>query len=198
MPAATRKKAEPKAKERTSALIVFARAPVAGRAKTRLIPLLGRRGAARLSERMLKKTLRTAKAAGFDPELLFSSSQGPGDLGIRMHRAFDRALKKHESAILIGSDCPALEAFDLRAAARALRKGASAVFSPAEDGGYALIGLRRNSRQLFRGVAWGSARVFEQTRARLARLGWRWKRLRTLWDVDRPEDVLRLRREKLL
>ena len=178
--------------------MVFARAPVPGRAKTRLIPLLGERGAARLSERMLEKTLRTAKAAGFDPNLLFSSSQGPGDLGDRMHRAFDRALKKHESAILIGSDCPALRASDLRAAARALKNGASAVLAPAEDGGYALIGLRRNSRRLFAGVAWGGPRVFEQTRVRLARLGWRWKKLRTLWDVDRPEDVARLRREGLL
>lgn len=115
-----------------------------------------------------------------------------------MHRAFERALEVHESAILIGSDCPALTPSDLRAAARALKNGASAVFSPAEDGGYALIGLRRNSRRLFSGIDWGGPNVFAQTRRRLKGLGWRWKKLRTLWDVDRPEDVARLRREKLL
>ena len=115
-----------------------------------------------------------------------------------MHRALERALEKHESAILIGSDCPALKAADLRAAARALRNGSSAVFSPTEDGGYALIGLRRNSRRLFSGIEWGGTDVFRQTRLRLRRLGWRWKKLRTVWDVDRPEDVLRLRKEKLL
>ena len=169
-----------------------------GRAKTRLIPLLGKKGAARLSERMLQKTIRTAKAAGFDPDVRYSTLQGPGGLGDRMHRAFKFALQKHEGAILIGSDCPALAAADLRAAARALRAGFSAVFAPAEDGGYALIGLRRNSRRLFAGIEWGGAKVFAQTRARLALLGWRWKRLRTLWDVDRPEDVARLRRERLL
>ena len=147
---------------------------------------------------MLAKTLRTARSAGFNPVLLFSHSQGRGDLGERMHRAFARALKENESAILIGSDCPVLKASDLRTAARALRSGASAVLSPAEDGGYALIGLRRNSRRLFDGVEWGGPKVFEQTRSRLARLGWRWRKLRTLWDVDRPEDVLRLRKEKLL
>ena len=115
-----------------------------------------------------------------------------------MHRAFERVLKRHESAILIGSDCPALRASDLRAAAGALRSGSSAVLAPAEDGGYALIGLRRNSRRLFAGIDWGSPQVFAQTRRRLKRLGWRWKKLRMVWDVDRPEDVLRLRREKLL
>lgn len=115
-----------------------------------------------------------------------------------MHRAFSRFLEKHESVILVGSDCPSLKPSDLRAAARALKNGMSAVLSPAEDGGYALIGLRRNSRRLFAGLEWGGPRVFEQTRARLARLGWRWKKLRTLWDVDRPEDVARLRKEKLL
>lgn len=191
MRAATQKKLEP-------ALVVFARAPVPGRVKTRLIPLLGKKGAARLAERMLAKTLRTARAAGFNPQLLFSASQGPGDLGDRMHRAFKRVLAAHESAMLIGSDCPALTAADLRAAARALRAGADAVLAPAEDGGYALIGLRRNSRRLFRGIDWGGPEVLAQTRRRLVRLGWRWKELRTLWDVDRPEDVLRLRRERLL
>jgi len=178
--------------------VVFARAPVPGRVKTRLIPLLGKRGAAYLHVRMLAKTLRTARTAGFDPVLLFPDRQGPGDLGARMHRAFARVLKRHGSAILIGSDCPALAAADLRAAARALASGAGAVLSPAEDGGYALIGLRRSSRRLFSGVDWGSARVLAQTRRRLRQLGWGWQELRTLWDVDRPDDVARLRRERLL
>ena len=191
MPGVTQKTAEP-------AVIVFAREPVAGRAKTRLIPLLGKRGAAHLQARMLAKTLRTARSAGFEPVLLFSDSQGAGDLGERMHRAFSRFLREHESTILIGSDCPALKASDLRAAARALKGAASAVLSPCKDGGYALIGLRRNSRQIFSGIDWGTPEVLAQTRARLRRLGWRWRELRTLWDVDRPEDVARLRRERLL
>ena len=186
-------------KERAGvALVVFARPAVPGRVKTRLIPLLGGKGAARLYARMRAKTLRTARAAGFDPKMLLSTSQGPGNLGDRMHRAFSKMLGEHERAILVGSDCPAMKTADLRAAARALRSGADAVFSPAEDGGYALIGLRRNSRRLFSRIAWGGPRVMEQTRRRLKGLGWRWKELRTLWDVDRPEDVLRLRRERLL
>jgi len=193
-----------------SVLIVFARAPEPGRVKTRLVPLLGERGAARLHAQLLERTLTTALAAGFDRVDLYCASaikgayfreiperfgirlrsQGPGNLGDRMYRA----LRRHPGAVLIGSDCPALGPADLRAAARALRVGADAVLSPAEDGGYALIGLRRAARKLFDGVEWGSARVMAQTRLRLKRLRWRSKELRTVWDVDRPADVARLRR----
>jgi hypothetical protein len=121
-------------------------------------------------------------------------AQGRGDLGERMYRA----LRRHPGAVLIGADCPALRPADLRAAARALQAGADAVFSPAEDGGYGLIGLRRAARAAFDGVDWGSARVMAQTRRNLRRLEWRWRELRTVWDVDRPEDVARLRRSGLL
>lgn len=197
-----------------SLVIVFARAPVPGRVKTRLVPLLGRVGAARLHEQMVEKAVRTAVAARCDAVELHCApavahaffrglrrrfglrlrAQGRGDLGQRMHRAFARALRRHAFVVLVGSDCPALRPSDLRAALRALRKGADAVVSPAEDGGYALLGLRRACPELFEGVAWGSRRVLGQTRSRLAQLGWRWRELRTLWDVDRPADVLRLRR----
>ena len=186
--------------------------------KTRLVPLLGEKGAARLHARLVERTLRTALASGFDNVDLYCSpginntffmknkkrfgvclrSQGRGDLGDRMYRAFKRVLRRHPYAVLIGSDCPALTPADLRAAARALTAGADAVLSPAEDGGYALIGLRRVSRRLFDGIAWGGPTVLEHTRARLRRLRWRWKELRTVWDVDRPEDVARLRKARLL
>jgi rSAM/selenodomain-associated transferase 1 len=197
-----------------TALIVFARAPVPGRVKTRLVPVLGRERAASLHARLVEHALRTAVAAGFDDVILCCtpapkgrffkamkkqfgirlSSQGRGDLGQRMHRALNR----HPGAVLIGSDCPALRPADLRAAARALRSGLDAVFSPAEDGGYALIGTRLSARALFAGVHWGGAKVMAQTRVRLRRLGWHWKELRSVWDVDRPVDLERLRRSNLL
>jgi hypothetical protein len=200
--------------EAEQVLIVFARAPEPGRVKTRLAPLLGERGAARLHARLVEKTLRTALAAGFDRVDLYCSpgiegsyfrkirkrfgvrlcAQGRGNLGERMYRA----LRRQPGTVLIGSDCPALRPADLRAAARALRAGADAVLSPAEDGGYALIGLRRASRRLFDGIAWGGSRVLAQTRGRMRRLKWRWRELRTVWDVDRPGDVARLRRSGLL
>jgi hypothetical protein len=199
-------------------LVVFARAPVPGRVKTRLAPLLGAAGAARLHEQMVEMAARTALSARCGAVELHCApdarhaffralrsrlglrlrSQDRGDLGERMHRAFALALRRHAYVVLVGSDCPALRPADLRAAVRALRGGADAVLGPAEDGGYALLGLRRVRGELFDGVAWGGSRVLAQTRRRLARLGWRWQELRTLWDVDRPQDVARLRRAGLL
>lgn len=179
-------------------IIVFAKAPVPGEVKTRLIPALGALRAARLHTQLTRHALGTARAAGCGPvELhltrrhsLFKAAvlQRGGDLGERMHRALSRARKP---AILIGADCPMLTPGDLRRAMRWLRGGCDAVLAPAADGGYALIGLRRARREVFRGVDWGSSTVFGKTRSNLA--GLRWRALRTVWDVDRPEDLPKLR-----
>jgi len=125
-------------------------------------------------------------------ELQWARRQRGTDLGARMLYAFRQGLRRAARVILIGADCPALRASDLRRCARWLAGGADAVFAPAEDGGYALIALRRVSPRLFDGVEWGGAQVMAQTRARLAALGWRWRELPEVWDVDRPQDVRRL------
>ena len=178
-------------------IIVFARAPVPGQAKTRLVPRLGTWGAARLHLRLIRHALRTARAAHCGPvELhltrrhsLFPGArlQRGGDLGERMYHALER----HPGAILIGTDCPQLKAADLRRAARLLQAGYDAVLAPAEDGGYALIGSRFPRTEWFQGIAWGGPRVYAETVQRLA--GHRWRALRTLWDLDRPQDLERFR-----
>jgi rSAM/selenodomain-associated transferase 1 len=195
----------------TTPIIVFAKAPTPGEVKTRLTPALGAAGAAALHERLVHRTLATAAAAALGPVELCCApevthpflvacahahsadlgEQGPGDLGRRMHRAFARA----PGAILIGCDCPALTPAYLRAAAASLAAGDDAVLGPAEDGGYVLIALARADRSLFERVDWGGADVLETTRERLRGLRWRWRELATLWDVDRPEDLLRVERE---
>ena len=195
-------------------LVVFAKAPQPGRVKTRLLPLLGERRAARLHARMIEGTLRIAREARFSRVELHCApntrhpvftrlarrysiplrAQTRGSLGARMLAACRQALRTAERVVLIGTDCPVLRAADLRAAARALRSGVDAVLSPAEDGGYALIGLRRASPRLFSGIQWGTDGVLSETRQRLRGLGWRWRELRTVWDVDRPEDYRRLAR----
>jgi rSAM/selenodomain-associated transferase 1 len=189
-------------------IIVFAKAPVPGQAKTRLIPRLGEWRAARLHRRLIVHTLNTALGArcgavelhgtrrhGFFKNLKvpFRLQRG-GDLGERMYHALSRAPKP---AILIGTDCPVLTAADLQRAARWLRGGADVVLAPAEDGGYALIGARRVSPLLFQGIAWSSEQVYDQTVIRLERTGYRWRALRRVWDVDRPEDLERLRSLRL-
>jgi glycosyltransferase A (GT-A) superfamily protein (DUF2064 family) len=180
-------------------VIVFARTPRAGAVKTRLIPLLGAQGAARLHARLLRRTLATAREASLGPVELWTLRQQRGaNLGERMLHAFRHGLRRAERVILIGADCPVLRARDLRQAARWLAGGADAVFAPAEDGGYALIALRRVSPRLFAGIAWGGALVMAQTRVQLAALGWRWRELPEVWDVDRPEDYRRLQRAGFL
>lgn len=197
---------------RDTALVIFARSPVPGQVKTRLVPVLGAEGAAALHVRLVKHALATAHRASFahtelhcapdaeDPVFRFCAghydvevlAQTEGDLGARMHAAFKRALATHSRVLLMGSDCPALTARHLRHADRALRDGADAVFVPCEDGGYALIGLRRVDGRLFEDITWGGETVMAETRRRLAALGWQWRELDMLWDVDRPEDYERL------
>jgi glycosyltransferase A (GT-A) superfamily protein (DUF2064 family) len=91
---------------------------------------------------------------------------------------------------LIGSDCPVFTPEDLADAFLALRS-ADAVFAPAHDGGYALVGLSREAPELFEQIDWGTQNVMSQTLARAQSLGLRVKLLRTVWDVDTPADVLR-------
>jgi rSAM/selenodomain-associated transferase 1 len=112
-----------------------------------------------------------------------------------MAHAFHETLKWTTQALLIGTDCPSLTVDDLREAAEVLRKGIDAVIGPAEDGGYILIGLRRCVPDLFTGISWGTGSVLDQTRRRLRELRWKWHELSEQWDVDRPEDVERLKRE---
>lgn len=194
-------------------LIVFAKAPDAGKAKTRLIPALGADGAAALQARLVRHTLDTAVAARVmrvelwctpTPEHPFFAHcardfgvalfrQDGTDLGARMAHAMAHAVARGP-AVLIGTDCPALTARHLRLARNALRDY-DAVVAPAEDGGYVLIGLTQFDTEVFAGIAWGTDSVMSETRVRLAALGRRWGELPVLWDVDRPEDLVRLKRD---
>ena len=94
--------------------------------------------------------------------------------------------------LLIGTDSPALQPAHLATAADLLRDVHDAVFIPAEDGGYVLVGLRQPQPRLFENIDWGSEQVMAQTRDRLAGLGLRWAEPLTLWDIDRPADLARL------
>lgn len=201
-----------------ASVLVFARAPVAGSVKTRLIPLLGPHGAAALYRSMIGRALTVARESGADPVELWCTPatddeffatcrdrfrvtlhrQCEGDLGARMLNAFENALTRSRHVLLTGSDCPSLQAADLRAAACALRDGSDAVFGPAEDGGYVLAGLSQAMPALFDAMTWGTATVMEETRRRLRNLAWRWHELPVRWDVDRPQDYERLVREGLL
>jgi uncharacterized protein len=198
-------------------VLVFAKAPRPGYAKTRLIPVLGPQGAAALQARLIEHTLSTVRQAGFRSVQLYGTPadddflrccaarygadlvpQSEGDLGARMCAALTETLAANRSAILIGTDCPAMTPDDLRRAIRALEHGSDAAFTPTEDGGYALVALRRCDPTLFDGIAWGTPVVMEETRERLRALAWSWQELGLLWDVDTPGDYERLLASRLL
>lgn len=194
-------------------ILVFAKAPVPGYAKTRLIPVLGAQGAADLHAGFIRRTVALAVESRLAPVELWTSGdeemnffgafqsvigglmhvQTGADLGARMSHALEQALEHADFAVLIGTDCPVLGYADLERACAALATGCDVVLGPAEDGGYVLIGLRRSDPGLFDSIAWGTPDVLRQTRERIHRLGWSCHELPFLWDVDRPEDLERLR-----
>lgn len=193
-------------------VLVFAKAPVAGRAKTRLIPALGAEGAARLQAALLDDALGRARDAGpvalelwgtgYDPDgrLWAAASrygasfhrQCNGDLGARMRQALARATADDTPALIIGTDAPGLTAERIKQAGDGLARH-DAVIVPALDGGYVLLGLHRAPDALFSGIDWGTERVLAATRERLRALAWRVDEREVAWDVDRPEDLDRVR-----
>jgi uncharacterized protein len=196
-------------------IVVMAKAPVAGAAKTRLIPTLGPEGAARLHAALTRHALATAVRAGArvgaaTPVVLASAGaadhpffaelerahpitllpQGEGDLGERMQRVFAATLSGGP-VVMIGGDCPTLTPADIAAAHVALAAH-EAVFVAAEDGGYVLIGLARPCPPLFVGVDWGTADVLAQTLSIASRAGISTSVLATRYDIDRENDYHRM------
>ena len=179
-------------------LSIFARLPVPGKVKTRLIPAVGEEGAARIYARLLAHTVEVARASGLDFELrvtggeveafhdLFGAEtqvvdQGGGDLGEKMARV-------DAPALLIGSDCPGLSVPLLQAAAGALADR-RVVLGPANDGGYYLIGFTEPVPFLFEDMEWSTPKVLPETLTRLVAHGYGPAILPELADIDTGEDL---------
>jgi len=195
----------------SQALIMMAKAPNPGYAKTRLTPVLGEQGAAQLATKMLKHTTKTCINTShfnhielcvspnrhhlvFDalnqqyPAQLHWSEQGSGDLGVRMRRAFERLLQTHDRVVMLGTDAPDLTAAMIDQAGANLAF-CDTTFIPALDGGYALIGLKKILPELFETMPWSTNQVMQTTRERLANAGWSIKEQAPIADIDEPEDL---------
>jgi rSAM/selenodomain-associated transferase 2/rSAM/selenodomain-associated transferase 1 len=194
-------------------LQIFAKSPVAGTVKTRLATIIGNEEAAAVYERLVERTLATAAAARVaglvnrvelwcapdadapafaawrDRYRISLMAQSGPDLGARMRNALDAALERGSRAILVGTDCPALDLAYLARAVAALDTHA-AVFGPAEDGGYVLVGLARHV-DAFTGIPWSTPDTMAATRVALSNQRVSWHELPTLWDVDEPADLVR-------
>ena len=192
-----------------TALLVFTRTPDPGSVKTRLLSVMDAQRAVTIQAGLLQRTLETARASTADnielwctpttqhPVLLelkdrFSltlQTQAGADLGERMCFAMEQALRAYRHVALIGSDCMDLAAADIDLALEQLAAGTDVVLGPALDGGYYLVGLSRLYRQLFAGIKWGTDRVLEETRERVAQSGLKLHELPVRRDLDRPEDL---------
>jgi hypothetical protein len=198
-------------------LVLFARTPAPGRVKTRLVPPLSQEDALRLYLAFLEDAAAISAAPGRwssvleaepdpdDPALaaLFPPpwrrrKQAPGDLGERLTEAFEREFSAGApAAVALGSDHPAMAKRLLEEAFSRLELGGKAVIIPAEDGGYCAIGLAAGVpvREVFLEIPWSTPFVLSATRMRLAALGLEEAVLEPTYDVDRPEDLDRLRRD---
>ncbi len=201
-----------------TSIAIFARVPQPGQVKTRLARGIGNVGATRAYSLMAEQTVRRVSQARLAPVSLYATphsrsalfqrwrreygvalhQQPTGNLGRRMHHVLGQCLRKHQAAVIIGSDAPALTTAQIAEALQSLNNGADAVFIPCEDGGYALAGLSRRCLRLFTGIRWGSSRVMQTTRARAITSGMRTCFLQPTWDVDNIVDLRRARRSGLL
>jgi uncharacterized protein len=191
-------------------LILFTRYPVAGKAKTRLIPALGADGAAQLQRQMTEQTLamaqQLARQSGVAIQVCFCGgtigqmldwlgdgpdyqSQGEGDLGIRMARSLELAFGRgYDRVVIIGTDCPSIDADLVRDGLHRLQQK-DLVFGVASDGGYYLVGMRRQIPEIFQDIPWSSELVLTKTLATADAFGFTYDLLKTLSDIDRPEDL---------
>ncbi len=188
-------------------LVVLTRFPVAGKAKTRLIPALGAEGAANHQKMMTEFIIDQARKTGVHIEVRFTDGsteqmrnwlgddiyykeQGTGDLGERMSRAISENLNHSNNAIkrvgIIGSDCPDFRTSDMIHFFTELENN-PVVIGPAFDGGYYTIGMRKHHPELFSGIDWGTGKVFEQT-LKVAKTPIKF--LQKLSDVDELHDLV--------
>jgi rSAM/selenodomain-associated transferase 1 len=191
-------------------LIIFSRYPEPGKTKTRMIPALGKEGAAQLQRQMTEHTLCQAKKlgsyrpitvevhfAGGDRQLMQEwlgseityYQQVIGNLGQRMYAAISHAFAVGRTkVVVIGTDCPEIAPSLLTKTFDALEQN-DLVLGPAKDGGYYLIGLKCAIPQLFEQIQWGTDQVLAQTKNIANKSGLDIYYLPVLADVDRPEDL---------
>ena len=193
-----------------SRILIFCKAPVPSKVKTRLLETLRPEQATRLHEHLAIKTIETAIGSELCPVEIwchpnpdhpffqnlsgvsaFYAQEGE-NLGERMYGALVSVLERADAAVLIGTDSPSLTQGLLMQALAALHADHDLVIAPAEDGGYTLIGMKQPVQSLFEDLQWGTAKVMEQTRERIMKAGLSYLVLPLQWDVDDPHDLRRL------
>lgn len=189
-----------------SCLVMFARAPVLGQVKTRLIPALGEQGALDMHLKLMNRQIEVLNQSKlcsrqlwvdqniehpafkiFDGEVKL---QIEGNLGAKMCHAAQMVLQQFSKVVIIGSDCPGIDEDYLQQALQNLDENATdVVLGPALDGGYVLIAMKKNQPEVFKDINWGSELVLEQTVNQLNAGALEFSMLPPLMDIDTPEDL---------
>lgn len=199
----------------TQALAIFCKTPERGFVKTRLAASVGEEKALEIYLDLLKITDRETKPFSSsrylfltsaaedsvekmrstfqeqdlftDPKTSFTTQQGE-DLGQRMSTAFKKLFKNHQSVVLIGCDLPELTSTLISKAFDALQSN-DAVIGPSCDGGYYLIGLKKETPDLFKEISWSTEKVLKQTLKRAQQLSLKVQLIDELRDIDTVEDL---------
>lgn len=191
-------------------VLVFAKAPVAGKVNTRLIPDIGIEAATELQRELIVNRLQCLQSEELCTTQLWCApdithafyqdckqqyevelyQQQGDDLGERMSSAIKKSLKNFRRVVLIGTDAPSLTTEHINTAIDKLKDN-DVVIGPAEDGGYVLIGMSRHYDEVFRSVPWGSDAVLEVTRENIRENNLSNFELEASWDIDRYEDYYR-------
>lgn len=195
-------------------LLQFAKLPQLGKVKTRMQPALSPLQSLHLHRQLVDYSAQIYSAMGFadyqfwfagEPETPAQSDwldnlqqryacnlhqQVGGDLGQRMAYAAEQALGQYQAVIIVGSDCPFIDARQLQQLVGRWQQ--PMMFVPALDGGYVLIALRQFTDSVFTDIAWGGPTVMADSRQRLRQQGIAWDELAALNDIDRVEDLASL------
>ena len=203
-----------KQKIKKEAVVLFAKAPIEGRCKSRLIPDLGVKEATKIYKKVLEKTIANLFKLKDKRIFIFYAPRGQRGyferytkglflqrgrgLGQRMFNAFCRVFSMgFSTVVLIGSDIPGLDEEVIEDAFEKL-EASDVVFGPATDGGYYLVGLKRPYRELFSSVKWSSPETLRQSIEIAKGLGLRVSLIRELTDLDRVDDYINLNKRGLL
>ena len=196
-------------------IIIMAKVPRAGNVKTRLQPFLSPEQCGALAEVFLSDTINKTRNvcdeliiaytpareknyfADLTGENLTLIEQNGADLGERMINAFEFAFGINSDAkvVMIGTDSPTFPAEFIEQAFDALELNSETVLGKSEDGGFYLIGLRKNLPRLFDNIEWSSSLVFDQITRNIKNLKIELKLIPDWYDVDIPNDLWRLRDE---
>jgi uncharacterized protein len=190
--------------QKKEALIIFARAPEKGKVKTRLAVSIGENAALTVYEALLQHTQAVTKNLTCDKYVFYAShipkqdlwdngyskeSQQGENLGDRMKNALHLLFQQgYLRVVLIGSDCFELTEAILKKAFSHLDKS-EMVIGPAQDGGYYLIGMKDDLKDVFEGMEWSTENVWQQTKEQILAQGYTYHLLPVLNDVDTLDDL---------